>query len=84
MQGRCGGDVREMWGPKEAWIDSSEASFEKCIATTLTLTLTQTLTLALTLKVVLERAATPGADNADIRALALQVVQSLASWLGLG
>tara|TARA_B100000795_G_scaffold10045_1_gene7089 strand:- start:118 stop:792 length:675 start_codon:yes stop_codon:yes gene_type:complete len=29
--------------------------------------------------VVLERAATPGADNADIRALALQVVQSLAS-----
>ena len=28
---------------------------------------------------VLERAATPGADNADIRALALQVVQSLAS-----
>ena len=31
------------------------------------------------LKVVLERAATPGADNADIRALALQVVQSLAS-----
>jgi len=31
------------------------------------------------LKVVLERAATPGADNADIRALALQVMQSLAS-----
>jgi hypothetical protein len=29
--------------------------------------------------VVLERAATPGADNADIRALALQVVQSLAN-----
>ena len=28
---------------------------------------------------VLERAATPGADNADIRALALQVMQSLAS-----
>ena len=28
---------------------------------------------------VLERAATPGADNADIRALALQVVQSLSS-----